>query len=72
MGELLSKGNVGQRDEPTNDARTKFRRMDLEAKFDVAYLDEELNISWLKKKYIPNDTKPYLLIQQQAFWRQMI
>ena len=53
MGELpVEQGKVLviQGDEPANDARTKFRRMDLEAKFEVAYLDEQLNISWLAKQ----------------------
>ena len=50
IGELpVEQGKVLviQGDEPANDARTKFRRMDLDAKFEVAYLDEQLNIRWL-------------------------
>ena len=53
MGELpVEQGKVLviQGDEPANDARTKFRRMDLNAKFDVTYLDERLNINWLEKQ----------------------
>ena len=53
LGELpVEQGKVLviQGDEPANDARTKFRRMDLDAKFEVAYLDEQLNISWLAKQ----------------------
>lgn len=53
MGELpVEQGKVLviQGDEPANDARTKFRRMDLEAKFDVAYLDEKLNINWFNNQ----------------------
>ena len=39
-----------QGDEPPQDAQSKFRRMDLEARFELSYLDEPLNIEWLRNQ----------------------
>jgi len=41
---------VAQGDEPKTEAEKKFRRMGLEAQFDICYAEPPLDFDWLKKK----------------------
>ncbi len=50
---------VIQGDEPPRDAQSKFRRMELNASFDITYLDEFLNLEWFRRQL---QSKRYLAV----------